>query len=351
MKFRHFLLAAATVVLLAACSTSNQQNQAEQQATDSLVVNVYTHRHYDADKQLFADFEKLTGIKVNVKTASADELQKLMEMEGANCPADVLLTVDAGRLVRAKDKGLLQPIQSAVLNANIPAHLRDGEGYWYAFTQRARVIVYNKEKVKPSELSTYEELTSPKWKKRILVRPSDNIYNQSLLASIIAHKGEETALLWAKGIVANMAREPKGNDRDQIYAVANGEGDIAIVNSYYLGQMLHSKEAADTIAAKKIGIFFPNQADRGAHMNVSGGGVAKYAPHKENAIKLLEFLSSEQAQKVFAEANQEYPVKPGVPLSATLASWGTFKADTLSVVQLGKFNTAAVKILDAAGWK
>jgi len=253
--------------------------------------------------------------------------------------------------VRAKERGLLQPIQSEVLNANIPVNLRDSEGYWYSLTQRGRVIVYNKAKVKASELSTYEDLTSAKWKKRILVRPSDNIYNQSLLASIIAHKGEEAALQWAKGIVANMAREPKGNDRDQIYAVANGEGDVAIVNTYYLGQMLNSKEAADTIAAQKIGIFFPNQADRGTHVNVSGGGVAKYAPHKANAIKLLEFLSSDEAQKVFAEGNQEYPVKFGVPLSATLASWGTFKSDTLSIAELGRLNATAVKIFDAAGWK
>lgn len=352
MKFQHWI-AAAALVLLAACggSQNSQPTTEEVQSADSLTVNVYTHRHYDADKQLFAEFEKATGIKVNVKTASADELQKLMEMEGANCPADLLLTVDAGRLVRAKEKGLLQPVQSDILNANIPANLRDSEGYWYALTQRARVIVYNKEKVKPSELSTYEELTSPKWKKRILVRPSDNIYNQSLLASIIAHKGEEAALQWAKGIVANMARAPKGNDRDQIYAVANGEGDIAIVNTYYLGQMLNSKEAADTLAAKKIGIFFPNQTDRGTHMNVSGGGVAKYAPHKQNAIKLLEFLASDEAQKIFAEANQEYPVKTGIPLSATLASWGTFKGDTLSIVTMGQLNAAAVKVFDAAGWK
>lgn len=350
MKFTS-LIAAAALMLLAACGGQNNQSNQEAATTDSLVVNVYTHRHYDADKQLFAEFEKETGIKVNVKTASADELQKLMEMEGANCPADLLLTVDAGRLVRAKAKGLLQPIQSEILNANIPANLRDSEGYWYSLTQRGRVIVYNKAKVKPSDLSTYEDLTSAKWKKRILVRPSDNIYNQSLLASIIAHKGEEAALRWAKGIVANMAREPKGNDRDQIYAVANGEGDVAIVNTYYLGQMLNSKEAADTVAAQKIGIFFPNQADRGTHMNVSGGGVAKYAPNKANAIKLLEFLSSDKAQQVFAEGNQEYPVKQGVPLSATLASWGTFKGDTLNIVELGKLNAAAVKVFDAAGWK
>jgi iron(III) transport system substrate-binding protein len=350
MKFTH-LIAVAALMLLAACGGQNNQSNQETTTTDTLVVNVYTHRHYDADKQLFAEFEKETGIKVNVKTASADELQKLMEMEGANCPADLLLTVDAGRLVRAKDKGLLQAVQSDVLNANIPANLRDSEGYWYALTQRARVIVYNKAKVKPTDLSTYEDLTTPKWKKRVLVRPSDNIYNQSLLASIIAHKGEEAALQWAKGIVANMAREPKGNDRDQIYAVANGEGDVAIVNTYYLGQMLNSKEAADTVAAQKIGIIFPNQADRGTHMNVSGGGVAKYAPNKANAIKLLEFLASDKAQKVFAEANQEYPVKPGVALSATLASWGTFKGDTLSIVELGKLNATAVKVFDAAGWK
>ncbi|PQJ23389.1 Fe(3+) ABC transporter substrate-binding protein [Tenacibaculum sp. SG-28] len=314
-------------------------------------VNVYTHRHYKADQELFATFEKETGIKVNVVNASADELIQKMSTEGEQSPADVLITVDAGRLVRAKDKGLLQTANSTFLDATIPQHLKDVDNNWFALTKRARVIVYNPEKVTAEDLSTYEDLADPKWKKRILIRSSGNIYNQSLLASIIANDGEEAATEWTKGVVANMARSPKGNDRDQVKAVVAGEGDIAVVNTYYIGKLLNSENPEEVKAGEGIQIFFPNQGNRGTHINVSGAGVARYAPNKANAIKFIEFLASKEAQEVFAKANYEYPVNSDVNPSALLASWGTFKEDKLSLTKLGENNKKAVLTFDIAGWK
>jgi iron(III) transport system substrate-binding protein len=315
------------------------------------VVNVYSHRHYPADQQLYDEFTKQTGIKVNVVQAKAAELLARLEQEGASSPADVLITVDAGALYLIKQKGLFQAINSETLNQNIPTYLRDTENQWFGLTQRARVIVYNKEKVKPSQLSTYEDLTKPQWKGKVLIRSSENIYNQSLLAAMIHHEGAEKAKQWAAGIVKNMAREPKGGDKDQILALAAGEGEVAVVNTYYLGQMANSKEEAEQKAFAKVGVIFPNQAKYGTHTNISGAGVCKYAPNKDNAVKLIEFLSSDQAQKVYAEANQEYPIRGGLPYSATLESFGKFKADTLDLSILGKLNADAVKVFDEVKWK
>lgn len=314
-------------------------------------VNVYTHRHYKADQELFAQFEKETGIKVNVVNAKADELIQKMTLEGEQSPADVLITVDAGRLVRAKNKNLLQSVSSEFLNTTIPSHLKDADNNWFALTKRARVIVYNPAKVKAEELSTYEALTDDKWAKRILIRSSGNIYNQSLLASIIANNGEEKAVEWATKMVKNMARSPKGNDRDQVKAVVAGEGDIAVVNTYYIGKLLNSKKEDEVNAGKGVAIFFPNQDGRGAHINVSGAGVAKYAPNKENAIKFVEFLASKKAQEVFAKANYEYPVNATVEPSDLLKSWGAFKEDQLELTKLGENNKNAVLVFDKAGWK
>lgn len=328
-----------------ATTTTNMSNEVEQE------VNVYTHRHYEVDQMLFAKFEKQTGIKVNVVNAKADELIQKMTLEGAQSPADVLITVDAGRLVRAKDKGLLQSVTSKMLNENVPSHLRDEDKQWFALTKRARVIAYDKDKTKPEQLSTYEDLTLPKWHNKILVRSSGNIYNQSLLASIIAHKGKDEAKKWASGIVENMARTPQGNDRDQLKALVVGEGDVAIVNTYYIGKMLNSKDTQEVRVGERIGVFFPNQDGRGAHINISGAGVAKYAPNKANAIKFIEYLASEDAQRVFATANYEYPVNPNVKPSELLQSWGVFKEDVLPLSKLGENNKKAVIVFDEAGWK
>jgi iron(III) transport system substrate-binding protein len=316
-------------------------------------VNVYSHRHFDTDKKLFKMFEKQTGIKVNVVKDKASKLIKRIESEGKNTPADVLITADVGRLVLATDKGILQRVTSPLLDESVPSNLRSDEGYWYDITKRARVIMYHKDRVKPSDLSTYADLTSKKWHKKILIRKSNNIYNQSLLASFIASDGEVAATKWAKGIVNNMARKPAGNDRDQMKAVAAGMGDIAVVNTYYVGKLLNSKKSAEVRVGKKMGVFFPNQGvgERGAHINISGAGVIKWSKNRRNAITFLEFLASPQAQELFAKANYEYPVNPKVEPSDLLKSWGTFKEDTTPLEAFGRNNANAVKVFNKVGWK
>ncbi|WP_417326245.1 Fe(3+) ABC transporter substrate-binding protein [Halarcobacter sp.] len=314
-------------------------------------VNVYSHRHYDTDKQLFKMFEEKTGIKVNVVKAKASALIKRIESEGKNSPADVLITVDAGRLYQATEKDLLQSIDSDYLTKNIPAQLRDKDNKWFALTKRSRVAVYKLGTGIEKELKTYEDLADPKFKGKIMVRSSNNIYNQSLMAAMIAHHGEEKALEWAKGVVANMAKKPKGNDRYQVKAVANGIGEIAIANTYYIGKMVDNKEVAQAEAVKKVKILFPKFENGGTHINVSGAGVAKYAPNKENAIKFVEFLASPDAQELFAKGNFEYPVLKGVKASKLVSSWGTFEDDTISINTLGENNAKAVKIFDQAGWR
>ena len=345
MKINQLILVFIGLVLLS-CSGSKQTTEVEEK-----VVNLYSHRHYDADKELYKKFEESTGIKVNVVQASADELIARMEAEGQDSPADLLLTVDAGRLHRAYEKGLFQPINSEGLNSNIPSKFREPEGHWFGLTYRARIVVYDKDKVDPSQLSTYEDLNDPKWKGKILIRSSGNIYNQSLMASIIAANGKDAAREWADGVIANMARDPQGSDRDQMKSIVAGEGEIAIVNTYYLGLLLNSSDPEEVKVGEQMRVFFPNQDDRGSHINVSGAGVAKYAPNKENAVKLLEYLSGEEAQKVFAQINYEYPVNPKNEASELLKSWGDFKADELNLAELGKNNRDAVIIFDEAGWK
>lgn len=314
-------------------------------------VNVYSHRHYDVDLELYRSFEAQTGIKVNVVEGGSDELIERLLREGAESPADILMTVDAGRLHRAKQAGLLQPVSSPVLHDLIPAELRDPEDYWFALTRRARVIVYHPDRVDPSDLSTYEALTEPEWRGRILIRSSSNIYNQSLLASLVAHHGEAGARDWAAGLVSNMARTPKGNDRGQMSAVAAREGDLAIVNTYYVGRMLNSSDPEERAVAEQLRVFFPNQADRGAHVNVSGAGVTASAKNPAGALSLLEFLAGEEAQRIWAHANYEYPVNRNVAPAPLLESWGELKADTLGLHLLGEYNSAAVRIFDQVGWR
>ena len=320
-------------------------------ASDKNVVNIYTHRHYKADDKLFAQFTEETGIKVNIVNASADELLQRLETEGDASKADILITVDAGRLYRAQEKGLLQPISSEILEANIGSEFREKEGYWYGMTYRARIIAYAKDRVDPGEIKNYEDLTDPQWKGKVLIRSSENIYNQSLLASIIVADGKDSAKSWAEGMVANMARNPKGGDRDQVKAIASGEGDIAVVNTYYIGLMLNDGNEEERKAGETVGIIFPNQEGRGTHINISGIGVTKYAPHKENAIKLMEFLSGEDAQQTLANLNYEYPINPKASKAAILKTWGDFKADSIDLYKLGEYNSEAVKIFDEVGWK
>ena len=315
------------------------------------VVNVYSHRHYESDRRLYELFEQMTSIRVNIVKAGADQLIERLRVEGRQSPADILITVDAGRLYKAKSLGLLQPVSSELLEANIPPHLRDPEGNWFGLTQRTRVIVYHKDRVQPNELSGYEDLVDEKWRGRLLVRSSSNIYNQSLLAAMIAKRGPADAKKWAEGIVRNMARRPRGNDRDQMKAIAAGLGDIAIVNSYYLGLLLNSENEEERKVGQLMGVHFPGQRGSGVHVNVSGAGVTASSKNRENAIKLLEFLSGDRSQQVFADANFEYPVKRGVPWSELLTSWGEFRADEIDLSLLGKHNSEAVRIFNEVGWR
>ena len=333
----HFLLA-SLLILIAAAPISAQ-------------INLYTHRHYDSDKILFEKFTKETGIKINVIKGSADQLIQRMISEGKNSPADILLTVDAGRLHRAKEAGVLQSINSKTINKNVPSEMRDPDGFWYGLTVRARVIVYAKDRINSNELSTYEDLATAKWKGKIAIRSSGNIYNQSLMASLIEANGSRRALRWAIGIRKNMARAPRGNDRDQVRAVAAGLADIAVVNTYYLGILANSKEKKDRDVFNKVSVFFPNQNNRGTHINISGAGIAKYSKNKSDAIKFIEFLTSPEAQETFGKVNYEYPLFIENNKSDLLKSWGTFKADKQNLSILGIRNSEAVKLFDRADWK
>ena len=336
-----------SVFLLISCGEVKKQ---EISTNESKEITIYTHRHYDSDKTIIANFEKETGIKVNVVKAKADELLQKLEAEGKQSPADLLLTIDAGRLVRAKQKDLLQSAKSEIIEKSVPENLRDEENFWFSLTKRARIIVYDKNKVNPEDLSTYEDLTNPKWNGKVLIRSSSNIYNQSLLASIIANNGQDSAKQWAEGLVQNMARKPKGNDRDQVKAILAGEGEIGIINTYYLGKLINSKDSLEVEAGNSVGVFFLNQKDRGAHINVSGIGVAKHAPNKEDAVKFIEYLVSKDVQEIFAKANYEYPVNKEASASDLLKSWGDFKEDNLPLSKLGELNKNAVVIFDEVAW-
>jgi iron(III) transport system substrate-binding protein len=318
-------------------------------SADAAEVNVYSARQEELIKPVLDKFSAQTGIKVNLITGKPDELISRMASEGRNSPADVLISTDVGRLYRAQTQGLLQPIASEALTAAIPAHLRDPAQHWFGLTLRARPVLYIPGKVDPKDLSTLEDLTAAKWRGRICIRSSDNIYNQSMLAAMIATIGEEKTLAFAKGLVANFAQPPKGGDRDQIKAAAAGVCDIAIANTYYLAGMFD--DAADAKAAKQVKVFWPNQADRGAHINISGAGVAKYAPNKAAAQQLIEYMVQPEAQNWYATANHEYPVLAGVKWSPVLESFGTFKADPLPLVKLGELNSKALMLMDQAGWK
>ncbi len=315
-------------------------------------VNVYSGRKEKLIKPLLDRFTAETGIKTNLVTAKADKLLTRLKNEGRNTPADVFITVDAGRLYRAKKANILRKISSEYINTTVPAHLRDPEGKWVGLSQRARVIFYPKNRVNPATLSTYEDLISARWKKKICIRGSGNIYNQSLVASMIAVNGKETAQEWVDGLVNNMARPPKGGDRDQIMAAAAGQCDLAIANTYYYGAMLtNTKDPAQMKAASSMGVFWPNQDDRGVHVNISGAGVTQYAKNPDNALKLIEFLLSPASQKWYAEVNFEYPVSDSAEISDLVKNWGSFKSDHLNLDKLGQYNAEAVRTMDRAGWK
>ncbi len=330
---------------------STAETSSSNGASGSQMVNVYTARHYDVDSQLFDAFTQATGIKVNEIKGTAEELVERLKREGESSEADLFVTVDGGVLNYAKQNDVLQPIVSATVDTNVPAQLRDTEDYWVGFATRARVIVYAKDRVKPEQLSTYEDLATDKWKGKVLVRSSSSLYNQSLLASFIELNGQQAAEAWAKGMVANFARDPEGGDRDQAKAIAAGIGDVAIMNTYYVGQMLHSKDAEEVKVAEQLGVFFPNQETTGAHLNISGIGLTKHAKNKENAIKLIEFLTSAKTQTTLSQGSFEFPVNAAADKPELLKTWGEFKTQQLDFAKLGENNKLAVELLNKAGWK
>ncbi len=314
---------------------------------------MYSQRHYDVDQKQYDNFEEKTGIKVNVIKANADELIQRIKSEGENSPADLFITVDVGKLWQAADMGLLQKYDDINLTDGIPENLIDKNGFWVPVTYRSRVLVYSNERVKESELSTYEDLANPKWKGRLLVRSSSNSYNQALMSSLVANLGEDATQEWTKSVVANFARDPKGNDRDQVKAIAAGQGDVAIVNSYYIGLLLSSENEEEVNAGNAISVFFPNQGEgeRGSHINVSGVALAKNSPNKSNALKLIEYLTSDEAQEIYVNNTFEYSVKPNIEPNDIVKEWGAFRKDPLDLNMLGINRNDAIRIFDAGGWK
>ena len=320
-------------------------------AVESKEVNVYSHRHYDTDKGIFKAFTDKTGIKVNVIQAKANELAERLKSEGKNSKADVFITADAGNLEQVRVAGLFQSVTSKEIEALSPKAWRGKNNEWFAISKRARILIASKERVAQGSIADYEDLMDDKWRGKVLVRSSSAVYNISLLSQMIETLGRDKAKAWAQGIVENMARTPKGADRDQIRAVYAKEGDVAISNSYYLGHLLNSKADKDRKAGESVYVIFPNQAGRGTHINVSGVGVLKNAPNKDNAIKLVEFLLSTEAQKMLTDGNFEYPVNPSVEPNALLKSWGEFKVQEPDFESYYKNAKEALKIFDEVGWK
>ncbi|MDC0659050.1 Fe(3+) ABC transporter substrate-binding protein [Leisingera sp. SS27] len=313
-------------------------------------LNIYSSRHYDTDEQLYSDFEKATGITINRIEGNADELIARMNAEGENSPADILITVDTSRLTRAKEAGVLQSIDSDVLEARVPAYLQDQDNQWFGFSQRARIIFFDKDEV-ANPPQTYLDLADPAYKGQVCIRSSKNTYNQTLLASIVTHHGPEKAREWAEGVVANMARDPQGGDTDQMRGIISGECDIAVANSYYFARSIRKDVKGISENRDQIGWLFPSQNTEGAHMNLSGGGVAVHAPNKENAIKFLEYLSGDSAQAYFSAGNDEYPAVSGVGLAPSIAALGHFKPDDVNLSEVAKNLPEAQKIFNDAGWK
>lgn len=314
-------------------------------------LNLYSSRHYDTDERLYTDFTEATGITINRIEGDGDELITRMEAEGANSPVDVFLTVDTVRLARAKDLDLLQTVESDVLEARIPGYLQDDDNQWFAFSQRARILFYDKTEVTNPPL-TYQDLANPEYAGQICIRSSSNVYTQNIVAALVAHLGEEAVGEWAKAVVTNFARDPQGGDTDQLRGIASGECDIAMSNTYYYARALRkgdSTMSAEDLA--NIGWIFPNQNDIGAHMNISGGGIAKNAPNRDNAVKFLEYLASDQAQQYFSSGNDEYPAVPGVGLAPSVAALGIFRPDTIDLSDIADNIAAAQRILNESGWK
>ena len=334
----------AVIALLSSCVPN---------VNKSKEINIYSQRHYDSDKMQYKKFEEKTGIKVNVTKAGADELIQRLKNEGDNSQADLFITVDVGKLWQASDMGLFQKFNDQKVFDNIDPQFLDKNGFWVPVTYRSRVVVYSNERVKKEDLSTYEDLANEKWRGRLLVRSSSNAYNQALMSSLVANLGPEAVTSWSEAVVKNFARDPKGSDRDQVKAIAAGQGDIAIVNSYYIGLLLASEKEEEINAGKAVSVFFPNQGagERGAHINVSGIALAKNAPNKENAIELIKYLTSVEGQETYVNNSYEYSVNPNVKPDEIVQAWGEFKKDPVDLNMLGVKRDEAIRIFDKTGWK
>ena len=314
-------------------------------------VNIYSARQEALIKPLLDKFSEQTAVKVNLVTGKGDALLTRLINEGENSPADILLTVDAGRLYRAQQANVLKPINSSSIKELVPDNLKSSDNMWVGLSIRARVIIYSKDRVSAEDLDSYESLADEQWSGRICIRSSSTIYNQSMVAGMIAQNGLEQTEQWLQGFTANFARKPAGGDRDQIKAVAAGECDVAVANSYYLGHMLNSSDESQRSAAEKVSLFWPNQKDRGTHINISGAGITTSSKNTLNAEKLIAFLASDESQRWYAEKNNEFPIRENVEISPILQSWGPFRADKINVTQLGEYNSEAIKAMDRAGWR
>ncbi|WP_445683717.1 Fe(3+) ABC transporter substrate-binding protein [Sporosarcina sp. FSL K6-3457] len=347
---RRFLLVVSLILFLTTFLLY-EMNRGKSSENKQQVVNVFTARHYQIDNEVFREFTKRTGIQVNEVKGTAEELVERIQREGKASSADLFLAVDGGVLNFAKQSGVLQPMTSETLLRNVPAEWRDPDNYWAGIATRSRVIVYAKDRVDPDELSTYEDLTSEQWKGRVLIRSASSLYNQSLLASFIELSGEVEAEKWAEGIVRNLSREPEGGDRAQAMAIAAKIGDVAIMNTYYIGQMSASLDPEEREIAEKLGVFFPNQQTTGAHMNISGIGLAKYSPNKDHALKLAEFLTSREGQTLLTQGSYEFPVNDEADMPEMLKNWGNFKQQPVDIASLGHFHKQATEIFERVGWK
>ena len=343
-KFLHKTLILLILVFLSSCQT-NQKESNE--------INIYSQRHYAVDELQYENFTKMTGIKVNVTKANADELIQRLKIEGVSSSADLFITVDVGKLWQAGDMGLLQKIEDETITSNIKKEFLDPNNFWVPVTFRSRIIVYSKDSVDVNELDSYESLADKKWENRLLIRSSSNSYNQALMSSIIANNGSKVAERWSSDIVSNLARDPKGNDRDQVKAIAAGQGDLAVVNSYYIGLLLSSEKEDELNAGNSVGVFFPNQGidQSGAHINVSGIALTKNSPNKENALKLIAYLTSSVAQQTYVDNTYEYSVNPEIEPNEIVKKWGDFKKDNLDLNMLGVKRNEAIRIFDKTGWK
>lgn len=347
---RQLALVALLTGIAVACARTGGGEAEKQAAEPAGEVNVYSGRHYDSDLAIYKQFTDETGIKVNYIEAGGDELIERIAREGAASPSDIFITADAGILWRAEERNLFQPITAPAILNRVPSQYRHVEGDWVGLAKRARVIIYNKEAGLPDGLETYEDLAKPDFRGMICVRSSSNVYNQSLLASIIANDGAAAAEAWAAGVVANFARKPEGTDTTQIEAVAAGVCRLGIVNSYYVARYLNPENPPMAAIGEKIGVLFPNQSTTGTHVNISGAGLTAHAANVQNAERLIEFLLRDDIQSAFARGNNEYPVVEGIEAEGPITTLGTFRADTLDVAAYGRNQAEAVRIFDRVGW-